>query len=214
MIGFRAGLTDRENDGFTIVELMIALSVLSTILVISSAVVINLGVLFTRGVNQSNTQNTTRNVINEIANQLQLGGATPIIPAGQNFFCLGSQRYNYRLNHELKGTDDADHVLWRDTMNNSASCKLLVITGVPNPTDSFTNTTISGTELMGANMRLTDFNIYDNGNGTYTVKVTVAYGDNDLVSTIGGRTFCKPGSGSQYCAVSALVQTVSKRESM
>lgn len=214
MIGFRAGLTDRENDGFTIVELMIALSVLSTILVISSAVVINLGVLFTRGVNQSNTQNTARNVINEIANQLKLGGATPILPAGSPVFCLGSQRYAYVLDHKLDGASTSDHVLWRDTMNNSASCQSLAITGVPNPTDSLTNTTISGAELMGANMRLTDFNIYDNGNGTYTVKVTVAYGDDDLVYKISGRTLCRAGSGSQFCAVSSLVQTVSKRESM
>jgi hypothetical protein len=67
-------------------------------------------------------------------------------------------------------------------------------------------------------MRLmNDFGIKDNGNGTYTIRVTVAYGDDDVVQTqtVGGVTVtnCVPTAGKQYCAVSSLVQIVSKRGS-
>lgn len=202
------------SRGFTIVELMIALAVLSTILVISATVVINLGLLYTKGLNQSNTQNTARNLMNEIAAQLQQGGAVPQVftsspPDGR--FCLGSKRYSYKLNHKLDGSSDSDHVMWRDTMSNSATCDPLAALFVPNPTPN-------GTELMSANMRLTELNITDNSNGTYTVKVTIAYGGNpadgadDLVQTSGGRTYCLSGAGRQFCAVSSLVQTVAKRD--
>lgn len=208
-----------NKRGFTIIELMIALSVLSTILIMSSTIVINLGNIFTKGINQSNTQNTARNIMNEISSQLQLGGATPVIPGG-NVFCLGSQRYNYRPNVKLDGNSASDHVLWRDTLNNSGAstttCQAMAITGIANPTDANSDLTVKGTELLSPNMRITDLIITDNTNGSYTVTVTVAYGGdqtdppNDLVQRIGGNTRCV-GSGSQFCAVSSLTQVVSKR---
>lgn len=201
-----------KNSGFTIVELMIALAVLSTVLIISSSVVINLGALFVKGINQTNTQNTARNIVNELANQLQLGSAVPIIPPGNNVFCLGSQRYSYVTNVKLTSSNTS-HVLWRDTMKNSGSCAALGLTTV-SPSDSLTDTSIKGSELLATNMRIMpDFGITDNGNGTYTIRVTVAYGDDDLIQTVGGKTRCIADIGKQYCAVSSLVQTVSKRGS-
>lgn len=203
----------KNTAGFTIIELMIALSVISGILILSTTVILNLGALYTKGIYQTSTQNVARNIINEVSGQLQLGGATPII-ASANTFCLGSQRYSYVLNNKLEAGNSGDHALWRDTMNNSGSCAPLAIIGTPNPSDGLTNTAVGGAELLSANMRLTDFGITTNANGTYTVRVTVAYGDDDLVVNAGGRTACIDGAGREYCAVSSLIQTVGKRESL
>lgn len=204
---------NKNTAGFTIVELMIALSVISGILILSTTVILNLGAIYTKGIYQTSTQNVARNIINEVAGQLQLGGATPIV-ASPNAFCLGSQRYSYVLNNKLDAADSGDHVLWRDTLKNSGSCVALGILGTPNPSDSLTNPAVGGTELVSANMRLTDFGITPNANGTYTVRVTVAYGDDDVVVNVGGRTACTNGAGREYCAVSSLIQTVGKRESL
>lgn len=206
-----------NQAGFTIIELMIALSVISGILILSTSVILSLGGIYTKGIYQTNTQNVARNIINEIAGQLQLGGATPIIITSsptKGSFCLGSQRYSYVLNNKLDGGTSSDHVLWRDTLTNSSSCMALTIEGIANPTDSLTNPAIKGSELLSANMRLTPpFGVTDNSNGTYTIRVTVAYGDDDVLRTLSGRTLCTSEEGKQYCAVSSLVQTVAKRES-
>ena len=215
-------LTLAGQQGFTIVELMIALSVLSTILVISSTVMISLGSIYIKGINQSNTQNVARNLLNELVGQLQLGSAVPnisgtIISPGIKAVCLGNQRYTYRLKYKLDGTDSKSHVLWRDSLKNSIICVPINITNA-HPVDSYYDSSIPGTELMPANMRLTEFHTTGNVDGTYTVSVTVAYGGDgtglptDLVQvSADGKTRCLSGQGSQYCAVSSLSQVVANR---
>ena len=118
----------RDSRGFTIVELMIALSVLATILVMATVVMIQIGALYSKGVNAANLQNVGRNVIADITGALQFSGNTPYsctagtysCDAGQltgkfsgsgssiaiGAFCVGTIRYSYVLNSE-QGTDSA-----------------------------------------------------------------------------------------------------------
>ena len=120
-----------RNQGFTIVELMIALSILSIILVMASVILINVGALYTKGVNGANLQNTARSIISEISANLQFSGNPPDISGSclasavtcaaaqstQNLvdihgnsdgantplytFCIGTARYSYVLDQEL-----------------------------------------------------------------------------------------------------------------
>lgn len=193
--------------GFTIVELMIALSILSTLLVMSTVILVQLGRLYTKGVNQANTQNTARNILTDISSQLQLSGSTPN-PTTPGVVCIGNQRYTYRLDHKLT-EDPADHVLWRDTTAGSGACQPLNLdTETPSDTQTQQGT---GVELMPLNTRLTDFKVTANANNTYGIKVTVAYGDDDLVQHQDGATRCVGTSGTEYCAVSSLSITVARR---
>lgn len=224
-----------NQAGFTIVELMIALAILSTLLVMSTFILMQIGGLYTKGINQANTQNTARNVINELASQLQLSGSVPQLtgqvttpstpqspPPGSNatpllqvgVICIGSTRYTYALNHKLSKNSD-DHVLWRDTMRSSATCSPLNLNfDTPTDTNSVSN---SGVELMPVNTRLTDFSITPAGANLYHLKVTVAYGDDDLVHYTSASppasdaTNCSGDVGTQYCAVSSLSITVTRR---
>ena len=138
--------TDNCSDGFTIVELMIALSILSTILVICTVVMIQIGVLYSKGVNAANLQNITRTVVADISSSIQFSYATPpgctpqaspptcyeavnttdfIVngtPVPIYAYCIGTTRYSYILDREL-GSDNSSnpaivtpHVLWRDTI--------------------------------------------------------------------------------------------------
>ena len=202
--------TSQHEQGFTIVELMIALSVMAVVLVISTVVLINLGLLFTKGTNQAKTQNTTRNITNELASQLEIGNANPLVPGG-NVICFGSQRYTFQLNHELTNSS-TDHVLWRDTMSNNATCIPLRLSAAV-PFDGLT-VAGSGSELVLPNMELTDFAVAvppATPVGVYSIKVTVAYGDPTQLVIARGKTSCLGGPGTQYCAVSSLTQNVARR---
>lgn len=197
-----------NQQGFTIVELMIALSILSTLLVMSTVAMINLGHLFSKGTNQANTQNTTRNILNDLASQIELGAANPqtvtpapvVNPVGSveaiaggvsekasstEVICIGTQRYTFVLNHSLTNSD-TDHGLWRDTMQDANSC-LPVSNFSSQATPATPNgqpgasAAGSGSELLSPSMRLTDFSVTQAGGspGAYTIKVTIAFGGSE-----------------------------------
>ncbi len=188
----------KSSRGFTIVELMIALSVLSTILVLATVIMINIGSLYSKGVNLSNLQNTNRNILSGVSSSFQFTGQNlqkPLPnPNTDDVYaaCIGTTRYSYVLNKEL-GNDIAGpptaHVLWRDTMKSSATCTALNLT-VGNPTASAADS-IEGSEMVGAHMRLIKFNIA--GTDPYDIDVWLAYGDSDLLCDTGDPGNCDPG---------------------
>ena len=121
-----------RQRGFTIVELMIALSVLSVILVMATVILINIGALYSKGVNGANLQNAARNIVADVSANLQFSGTQPAactlnlnattcsdklipptplllstgVPVPIYTYCIGTTRYTYILNQEL-GTDQS-----------------------------------------------------------------------------------------------------------
>ena len=200
----------KSNEGFTIVELLIALSVLSTILLMSSAIMIQISNIYSKGVNSANLQNTTRNINSDLGSSIQFspsapspctvtpvtcyGGTAPYAgtPGKLTYaFCINKTRYSYVLNREM-GDDSAktsdkhtEHVLWRDTMTTTANCKPLDLRK-SNPSDSdVTSVQGSGYEMMPIHMRLTKFRVMEKSpdSGVYDVSVWLAYGDSDLMTS-------------------------------
>lgn len=66
-----------NEHGFTIVELMIALSVLSVLLITATLVLIQIGALYSKGVNAADLQNANRTLVADISAQLQFSGRVP-----------------------------------------------------------------------------------------------------------------------------------------
>jgi prepilin-type N-terminal cleavage/methylation domain-containing protein len=225
--------TRKNQSGFTIVELMIALSVLSVLLIMSSVLLIQIGRIYSKGVNLANIQNTNRNVVHDIGSALEFGGQQPItgsetyLPAGGdavtvNSFCLDTTRYSYVVGqqeaispdyHPSTGAPQTYHVLWEDTMKTNDNCFPMDITKqVPtDPPDGVATQPGSGKELIPLRSRLSVFNIGENpgGSGIYQLEVTIAYGDNDLLNAAG--TNCNGGIGQEYCATSTLSTVVTRR---
>jgi prepilin-type N-terminal cleavage/methylation domain-containing protein len=202
----------RDEQGFTLVELMIATTVFSIVLLLATTGIINIGKLYYKGISTARTQDTTRLVINEVSRSVQLtkrelkSGS-----AGQHQAkCMGKDRYTYRINVKVA---DGNHALWYDEITEGAEC-------VPADPDAS-----NGRELLGSNMRLIDFSIKDNpaDRTRVEIKVGIAYGDNDLLTTYSddGETYigptpaaaqCKPtNSGGSFCAVSSLETFVKRR---
>lgn len=218
--------------GFTIVELMIALSVLSVILTMSTAMMIQIGGLYSKGVNTANLQNTARNVMSDVSSTLQFGGknnlttctpfpncgTTHFDPQNQTFsaFCIGNIRYSYILNHEA-GTYSAStptqisHVLWRDTISNSASCPALDVSK-PGPLSDPITVANSGSDIVSPHMRVNRFMVTEtpSGSGVYNADVWLAFGDDDLLAPpdVLGHDTCIGGTGTAFCAVSELSTVV------
>lgn len=182
-------LTHHRSSGFTIVELMIALSVLSTLLLLASLTLIAIGRLYSKNVNEISAQNTARNLVNDIASQIQLagnvpafsyGGVAPTDPTGvtgaapQNTdressvraLCIGNRRYTYVLNYVQSATSDPggqayQHVLWRDTLQSAGTCPTQLVHLDTSYPSQGDSATIdkSGSDLLPAHMRLTDLSI-------------------------------------------------------
>ncbi len=224
---------ENQQSGFTIIELMIATSILSTMLVMVTAMMINLGNLFYKGVNQARVQDATRSTAEELSHNVELTNALPLSTpialmssysiSGSTFkstaYCIDTVRYSYIIGVQI-GTPPIKHVLWRDTVVSGASCVPANLTAA---TPSAT-----GTELITPNSRLTNFNI--SPLSPYALSVGIAYGDDDLLcspSVVGSCTtpnkmvpqsnyalpdlHCKGKTGDQFCAVSTLKTTVLQR---
>ncbi len=208
-----------SQSGFTIIELMIATTVFSVALLLSSVIIIQISRMYIKGVITSKTQTTARNVIDDISRSIQFSGSSiNITPgtqpdSGRYYSCLGNTRYTYRMNAQVSDSFNGPqnkflHALWKDTVTNPSDC---VAGGVPN----LNNTTPSagGTELLEKGMRLAVLDIQNNLDDTYSIKVTVVYGDNDLlVDPSDPAKGCKGGfTGSQWCSLSSLSTQVFKR---
>lgn len=229
----------KHQKGFTIVELMIALSVLSLILVAASAVMIQVGSLYTKGVNSADLQNTNRNILDDVATSIQFSGSKPMpcADAGctktfdggnlqESVFCINDVRYSYVLNREQgtdpHATDSSDaytpHVLWRDTIDNGAACTPLDLENATVDSDGNEPGVASGHpsngyDMVQDHMRLTAFTVTENpaGSGVYDLNVAMAYGDDDLLTNNGTTWACKGDVGTQYCALSDIQETVDLR---
>lgn len=229
-------MTKNNQQGFTIVELMISLSVMSVILLLCTVMMIRIGSLYTKGVNMASLQNSSRTIMAELTSSIQFSGNLPVCvgaspaPACSKTFagslqvsayCIGTTRYSYVLNREL-GTDtdvaktQTYHVLWRDIMKDLSGCQPLDLSAATVATDSKSAGTpgnSDGYDMVPSHMRLTNFNIVENpaSSGIFAVDVWMAYGDSDLVNTVAGKTICNGGTGSQFCAVSQLSTSVKNR---
>lgn len=218
------------TEGFTIVELMIAISILSLILVMSTLALMGIGDYYTKGVNITNIQDDSRNITNELSSDIQFSSTTMTTPAinpvsynGTTVYasCFGDTRYSYAI-----GFSNAEHSLWRDKMINVGNCYPLNLTepipscdgnsSCPNPVVN------SGSDLLANNIHLSKLSIQPltAANDVYSINIALALGSTrDLFQTnsfgnpiiINGNYSCLPNIGEEYCAISSLATIVTRR---
>jgi type II secretory pathway pseudopilin PulG len=217
--------TARSSAGFTIVELMIATLVFSMILLVVTTGIIQFTKSYYRGANVAKTQDAARSIIDNISQSIQYGNTNIVINnAGTpQYICAGGYKFIFTKGIKYEGgtpvSANAGMFLVADPVG---TC--LVSDPLPS----------GGRQLLNRNMRLTNVAVaeVDPARGIYSVAVTVAYGDNDLLcnrtvastclptattlsnvalTSAGANVRCKQQAGSEYCAVSTLSTTVKKR---
>jgi prepilin-type N-terminal cleavage/methylation domain-containing protein len=224
----------KQSKGFTIIELMIATSVFSVILLVASAGIIRIGQFYYKGVSQSRTQDNIRTISDELSRSVQFAKDSKVSlidTASQQRFCLGDTRYTAYLDAPfVQNTNSARNNpsqnttgFWAEKLNSGATCSS-ACTGA---------CASSIRQLLAVNTRVLDLKIEPIGAGidkAWSVNVRVAYGDNDLLShrnndgsviTNGGAdaqverrksAICKTGiSASSFCATAELDTVIKKR---
>lgn len=207
------------QKGFTLVELMIATVVFSTILLVITFGVLHFTHGYYSGVNSSTTQNVARGIASTISQAVQFSGTPPLqSPTGLNgYVCAGSTEFAYSLGKEV---------------DSAGSVKGLVqyaITPGQCPAPSG-----NGTELLQPFMRLGAFSVQNTSGNLWQITVKIVYGDNDLLcapakkpgscapggslsagdfnnTTVLQDLTCRSGSGSQFCNTVSSTTTVGMR---
>ena len=181
-----------EESGFTIIELLIATVVFSLVMLILTYGILQISRTYYKGVTSANTQNTARDVIDNISQAIQFSGqgtGFAAIPStnGSLGFCIGNQRYSYLPGYQLlNGTVDttANQTNYAFVVDTPASCN--PISSSAQDLVGITKGTVmlapGSKELMGLHMRLADLmlpaSVSDN---LYNIHIRVVYGDNDLL---------------------------------
>jgi prepilin-type N-terminal cleavage/methylation domain-containing protein len=228
----KGGASTGNQKGFTIVELIIASSVFSVILLVATAGIIYIGRSYYKGIITSRTQETTRSITQEISNSFQFGGDAQVTVAADSnpidmgsgvkayAQCVGNFRYSYVIGSKVAGSNNTSnpstpttrHGLWLDVINKDADCNALDLReAVPEDDSTSTEQALLNQrrELLPQNMRLDQFSLdQPAGRSFLNINVKLIYGDHDLSPS----GICVPNSqGGQFCATSGLNTTVKKR---
>lgn len=215
----------QKQSGFTLVELLIATLVFSTIVLIATTGLLYIGRAYYKGIISGKTQEVTRSITKDISNAYQFNSSSGVTTQGPVGFgglqvsatCIGNYRFTYTIGVPVRGTNDADtnttqHALWLDVINNGATCAPLDLNNLV-PQDANTNTSAEAIaqrrELLPQNARLAALTFNESPNRTFlSFTVSVVYGDLD----VSPGNVCVPNSlGGSFCAVSSLNTTVKKR---
>lgn len=202
-----------KNDGFTIIELMIATAAFTVILMITTGALIGISDTYVKGSVEEQTQQTNRTIISDITTDIQYNNYDDINLSGftdgsdnlQNpgYFCIGNDVYIFNLDNYINALE---------RYTGSGSCPSSLPTAPSNGT----------TKLLNNNERLSQLNITPEtvtglSGGGYKVEAQVIYGSDSILNcqaTGGGncslaspwdRTYsCPGGNDSSSCAISTL----------
>lgn len=210
-----------RSRGFTVIELLIAMSVFSLVLLIVTVGIMQISRVYYKGVTESSVQSTARSITETIAQAIQFNGGTVLAtpgapstpPAGGSYaFCVNSQQFSYRPGYKLvdttPGTNETRHALVQRTMS-----------GCSGSAQNMSGISVIGRELLAPNMRLANLTVESLGGKLYRVHVRVVYGDDDLLWSPSGNgagaeapdAACRGGAGQQFCSVSDLSTVVISR---
>lgn len=214
----------QSQKGFTLVELLIATAVFSTMLLLATSGLIQIGRVYYKGITTTKTQETARSIVAEISDAVQVGSNTNIAtnatpgPNGEQAFCVGNIRYSYVLNRQVNAQNNLPlqgrHAVWLDLIRQGSACTAPDLTAAT-PQDGSTDVTAASLskrrELLATNMRVSQFSITQPvalSPNLVNISINIIYGDQDL--SPGGQ--CLPNrQGGQFCAQSGLSVFVKKR---
>lgn len=205
-----------KRRGFTILELLVASTVFAIILLVVATGVLRFTDSYYRGVTDSKTQSTTREMMNEVSQSLQFGKSFSSLSGANGVlgYCIDNTLYSYEIGQQV--TDSSPNASLHQgyhglVISTGSSCS-----GATPTLPSSSSLPANSRELLSEHMRLSTFTIIATGD-LYTIHIRVIYGDDDLLTpTVGGSTNwaneqCSSGPGTQFCGISDLTTTVQRR---
>lgn len=183
----------RNNQkGMTLIELLIATTVFSMVLLIVLYAFLFVSKDYTRSYAESQTQEAARNIVEDISQEVQLNGNSVSTPVGNSHLkdayvqCIGQDAYVYQLNVEVLSSTGTHGLVFIPDGCGAAEADIEAGT-LP----AFTS---GSQELLGNQMRLGQFEIINSpsDDGSYTINLSIGYGNAlDAVAY--------PSSGAAQC---------------
>ncbi len=200
-----------HSRGFTIIELMIATSAFSLLLMAMLSAFVFLGRLYYKGISEANTQEVARSVLSRTSDVVRLSGSS-IANAPASFgwdgaHCIGNKKYSYKINKQLTSNVEDDTLQSDQVLIESDD------PGCSNTRSSDPRPGDNPNELLEELMGLAEFNILEQNN-LVDVDITITLGDNDQFTRDdqGKAIGCQSDmAGSEFCAVSELDTVVFRK---
>jgi prepilin-type N-terminal cleavage/methylation domain-containing protein len=211
------------NNGFTIIELMIATAIFSVILLLCATMLIQISRIYQKGVIRAQTQEVARSVIVNIAESIQFSGGEvyPVTAINDSEgYCIDGKLISYLKNWKLvdgtpNQTPTAEETRYALVTSRSPGCSDTTV--AQNLKAGSVNSTSK--ELLSPHMRISELTICKPGNcgipansNLYKITVKISYGDKDLFNPDPATGTCVSSRlGGSFCATSTLTTTVQKR---
>lgn len=206
----------RHENGFTIVELMIATVVFSVILLMTLGGFLQIGRTFYKGMTISRTENTIRNVADSLSSDIRSSSvavatatATTPGPDGNpvSYFCIGQHVYYFRAgvifdnDSSSLNNPKSSYGLKQDNIGECTGNALRTLITTPTP---------NAKELLGEKMRVSKLSVICSSaslNRLCEISIHIAYGDDDLLGPPASdpNALCKGATtGTQFCATADI----------
>jgi prepilin-type N-terminal cleavage/methylation domain-containing protein len=174
--------TLKDASGFTIIELMIATTIFSMVLVVMLASFMQIARMFYKGVSISGANAAARSLVEEVVNDVRFASQSPIAcdstscPTYRKYFCVGNHRYTYITAPDrgaaakVSTTDisvprptSINAGIVQDTVSGCPSLALMPLGSNPR-------------QMLGLNMQLNDIEFKPANNGVFIHAHVLLYG--------------------------------------
>jgi|GEM_PF-4491262 len=203
-----------SGKGFTLLELMIATTVFSVVLLLAMTGFFQIGRIFYKGVSITQTQDITNQVGLDIGASIE---GAPKISAltsykGMQYICIGKYRYTVDVTRRVdlgntSAISSGQVGMLKDTMSSDNSCAPPCL---PNPSVCASGELAwnKPIELLGDKMRVESFNVQPLASVSgdyYTINLVTSYGADDMVIYTNAADHstaqCKTEKGREFCSV-------------
>lgn len=191
--------TKSSEQGFTLVELMLAMAFLAFLLLFTVNVTMQLTLLYSKGVSTRQINQTGRQVVDAVGRSLRY--TTPRTPGTQRL-CLNGTTYAWNTDVN----PDANR------FNNPLRTRVGFVS-IADPSEAYCLAgdipTTGTTDLIGPNLTVIDFTVTQRGN-LWDVKLLLSTaGDNKAVDVGAGKYECAPDN--KFCAFAEFNTSIYNR---
>lgn len=192
-----------KSSGFTIVELMIATTVFSMVLLLCTYGLLEIGRAYYKGVTISRTHENARIIMDDVTEAIQFSHGQVVLDtlddedgSGYRAYCIGTKFYQFWID-VAQEENSGDNQVRSGTVGDCGNG--------PTPPGDYAG-------LLTNRARLAAFDIteLDSENYLYGVTVRVVSGDDDSYDSDTGECNNEK-SESQYCAITELNTVVKRR---
>ncbi len=198
-----------NKSGFTIVELMISISVFSVVIILASAAIITVGRQYQFGVSKTRLLDASRELNQKISQDIAYSGGDKrdvtfsSIP-GYSGFCIGNNRYTWKTYPATIPTPE-QYTALKNTF------RVTPLSSIGNSCSADAGNINSGENPFPNNVTVTQFDIGSTNPYSYNSRFVLADGTDLFVGKNPSNSCITQQAGGSYCAVVDMNSTITRK---